>query len=387
MNNARGFTLVDLIIVVAVLAVMASVALPILTVMEDRAREQRTAQEMRVLEGALVAYYRDYGAYPSALADLDTGGYLPGDIEGQAYDLDAWQAAYDFSVSGMTATLVSAGVDRQTSSGDDLTRNVSSVHVEREETRDEMLTIHIALRNYDLLGCLPDLPAHWDDLGGTDGAFRMLVDEGLLPDESRFLTDGWGSTYTYAGTPATCVDSPNVPSALTDCTGSGGGACGDTAWVAQDAWLEQAAPKVRHGTDTVLSNQSAAGDSMRAIVEFDLSAIPGGTTLATAEIWLYVTAADASPIHVHRVSKNWVENNVDWNKMGDRYDAAVRGSFSPAGAGWHSVDVTALVQEWVDGTQANDGVMLLSTSSGVPAGFVSREGSAGQRPHLILTYP
>ena len=60
----------------------------------------------------------------------------------------------------------------------------------------------------------------------------------------------------------------------------------------------------------------------------------------------------------------------------------------PAGfaTGWLTWDLTALAQEWVDGITVNNGVILVSTvadSMTIPS---AENGTAGNRPQLVVSY-
>jgi type II secretory pathway pseudopilin PulG len=205
--------MIEVIVVLAIVSVLAAIVVPLATVFEDRAREEATREEMQGIERALVAWYEDHGAFPDHLDSLAVRGYLDADFDTDAHTTDAWHETYDYSPAGMTADLVSAGVDRTPSTGDDLALTVTGTRHARRETRDEMETIHVALRHYEsqrIPHGLSPLPDHWPDQGMTDGAFTILVDEGLLPDEARFLSDSWGTTYEYSGSPADYVTSPHL---------------------------------------------------------------------------------------------------------------------------------------------------------------------------------
>jgi general secretion pathway protein G len=208
-----GFTMIEVIVVVAVIAILASIVVPMASMMEDRARLDATRQEMDNLGDALLSYYEDNGVWPDSLGQLALDGYLGGQLDTDSYATDGWFNDYDYTRAGLTATMVSAGPDITLATGDDVTRVVAAAVVARKETRDEIGTIHVALRNYETVrvpNLLPDLPSHWDVQGATPGAFQALVAEGLIPNEIRFLTDSWGSTYAFGGTPQDYVTSPNL---------------------------------------------------------------------------------------------------------------------------------------------------------------------------------
>jgi len=213
LRGVRGFTMIELIVVVASIAILASIALPLALNMDTRARMDATEEEMRSVERALIAYYEDHGFFAADLDSLETGGYLGGALGAADPTLDAWFRAYRYTPAALAATLVSDGPDHVAATADDISFAISAGVVARTETRDEMETIHVALRNYESIrvtSSLPSLPDHWDTAGAIDGAFQDLVAEGMLPDEPRFLADSWGSTYAYGGTPQDYVTSPNV---------------------------------------------------------------------------------------------------------------------------------------------------------------------------------
>jgi prepilin-type N-terminal cleavage/methylation domain-containing protein len=63
-NSRRGLTLVEVLIVAAIVAILAAIAIPNFLTASTRAKVSRTANDLRVLSGALEAYFVDHRAYP-----------------------------------------------------------------------------------------------------------------------------------------------------------------------------------------------------------------------------------------------------------------------------------------------------------------------------------
>jgi hypothetical protein len=86
--------------------------------------------------------------------------------------------------------------------------------------------------------------------------------------------------------------------------------------------------------------------------------IPAGATLLSATMRIYITDPTAQTVTIHRITQPWDEMTVTWNSFAGSYDPTVINSFVPSPYGWHSIDVTGLVQSWLDGTYADYGLVF-----------------------------
>jgi general secretion pathway protein G len=72
----RGFTLIELMVVMAIIAVLLTIALPRYLGSVDRAREATLKQTLAVVRDAIDKFHADQGRYPNDLAELQRQRYL-----------------------------------------------------------------------------------------------------------------------------------------------------------------------------------------------------------------------------------------------------------------------------------------------------------------------
>jgi general secretion pathway protein G len=95
-----AFTLMEMLVVVAILVVLAGAAVPIYLNYLDRAKTDRVKADFKVLETAINKYYMDFNEYPGNLRVLT--GVLPDGgrpiLEAEAI-LDPWRHEYQMDAS------------------------------------------------------------------------------------------------------------------------------------------------------------------------------------------------------------------------------------------------------------------------------------------------
>ena len=77
-----GFTLLEMVIVMAIIGILAMIAMPSVITALSRAREAALQQDLKIMRKLIDDYYGDKGVYPPSLKVLVDQGYMraiPGD--------------------------------------------------------------------------------------------------------------------------------------------------------------------------------------------------------------------------------------------------------------------------------------------------------------------
>ncbi len=89
--RARGFTLIEVLIVITLIVILASVGMPMYQNSVRRAQEATLKENLFRMNDAIDQYYADKNKYPQSLQDLVSDGYLRGIPEDPMTDSsDTW---------------------------------------------------------------------------------------------------------------------------------------------------------------------------------------------------------------------------------------------------------------------------------------------------------
>ena len=112
-RNQRGFTLIELMVVIVILGVLAGLIIPRIMGRPEEARRMKARVQIESIETALKLYKLDNGSYPSteqglqALVEAPTVGLLPrawregGYLEKGRVPKDPWENEYVYLSPGV----------------------------------------------------------------------------------------------------------------------------------------------------------------------------------------------------------------------------------------------------------------------------------------------
>ncbi len=86
-NSNKGLTLVELIVVLAIISILTGIVVPKMGTIVDQAKDTKLLADLCLLDTVIMVYYSDHNAYPVKLADLvpDYIHLEPQDALGQAF--------------------------------------------------------------------------------------------------------------------------------------------------------------------------------------------------------------------------------------------------------------------------------------------------------------
>jgi len=99
-SNEKGFTLIEILIVVVIVAILAAISVPIYVEYVKSARASDAKTTINAIWQAAQVYYQDKGDWPANVEDLETQKYLQ--------ISDATKLQWSFSIVGAPPVTITA---------------------------------------------------------------------------------------------------------------------------------------------------------------------------------------------------------------------------------------------------------------------------------------
>lgn len=149
LKNMRGFTMIEVLVVVTMIGILATIFVPKITNQLDKPKKTRAIIEIKTMKNALDIYYADKNSYPTKQEDIAElmreNGVLGGKFA-TAKALDPWGNPYYLSIESEKYTVWSEGPKK-----DELADNIFTKHDDTEiyvnEKKDAMPTANIYYSN------------------------------------------------------------------------------------------------------------------------------------------------------------------------------------------------------------------------------------------------
>ena len=152
----------------------------------------------------------------------------------------------------------------------------------------------------------------------------------------------------------------------------------------EDTYVYQRKPSSSFGSNSYVRLRASNNRQRDGLIRFDFLEIPAGTTIDSATLSVYVNRkwGFRNVLSVKEALDNWTESTT-WNSRPPS-SSQVEDSVKINKTGiYYTLDITGLVQDWVDGVVDNNGLYIV-TNRGVVIFNSSENGS--NRPVLEVTY-
>jgi large repetitive protein len=192
---------------------------------------------------------------------------------------------------------------------------------------------------------------------------------------------GTGTTFSaFSGSTSSAGNTFAAAASFGGCSSAGT----VTASANSDSWVDQASANSNFGNDQILKVKRETSKANRALVRFNLPAVPSGCTVTGATLRLYAGSASTNrTLQALRLNATWAENTVRWTGQPATTGAAAT---TTSVSGWNQWSVTSQVQAMYSGS--NHGFQVRFDSEANPAAEMQfhARNKGSEHPELRITF-
>ena len=158
-----------------------------------------------------------------------------------------------------------------------------------------------------------------------------------------------------------------------------------TVTASEDSNTQEDNPNSNHGSNNSLWVKSDNSKVRRSYVKFPLPAIPGGCTVTSAVLRLYVrTGPQPRTLAVYRAGAAWTEAGITWNNQPPAVGTAVSANYTAPG--WLQWTVTNHVNALYAGSDFGLTVQDANEGVGTDHEDINSTEAGSNHPELTVTW-
>ncbi len=135
-----------------------------------------------------------------------------------------------------------------------------------------------------------------------------------------------------------------------------------------------------------VANYDPTGNHQRIMIKFDLEDYMGqeiDSAMLNLNRFFGCPSGDPTHTNFYNITVSWDESSWPENTH-ISHGTTVWANYVFDADGWHQIDITTLVQEWLDGTTPNYGFVIEAIPGNKFSKFYSKEAASSVRPYLEL---
>jgi len=236
------------------------------------------------------------------------------------------------------------------------------------------------------------LTAHVDDLFLADGVWDPVTNTTM--EEPGFRGSPKDIENLVASQQSLISAHPSLDNFKLDMVFNGGGAllAKETSLTADaDTYIRERSSRRNYGSYTYGYFEQSWSDK-RMLMHFPIEA---GLAPSSRTVLNLSGKTDTREGSICKASEKWVEkettwinarSGVSWSQRGGVYDSDSCVNFTLSG-GRASVDVTAIVNSWLDASSPNYGFVIKGSNRNTGVIYTREHSDASKRPQLVISHP